>query len=322
MEEHIRRAAADRPTGILSSYSYQISTNYLPTRAPLNGIQAASMTHHRNHVSTWLLIYFKKQLLTFTHRSGIGKELSLAALKRGDKVIATARNITKIDPVLKSQGADTLQLDVTDSFENLKTIATKATAIHGRVNVLVNNAGYIAVGGVEEATPEETYQQFKSVLRLFQGYRKVIVNVVSYSHSTNVFGSLNVSRAFLPEMRQRKSGTIIFIGSIGGWRGMAGAGLYSATKHAIREPRISDYNAIIKGTHDELVAYNGKQPGNPEKLLEVVVDIAHGEGIVAGRDIPVTLALGSDAWNVVKEQLTTRGKVLDEWKSVIESTDF
>ncbi|KAG8852679.1 hypothetical protein FRB96_008535 [Tulasnella sp. 330] len=281
-----------------------------------------------------------KQLLTFTYRSGIGKELSLAALKRGDKVIATARNITKIDPVLKSQGSDTLQLDVTDSFENLKTIDTKATAIHGRVNVLVNNAGYIAVGGVEEATcvPEETYQQF----------------------NTNVFGALNVSRAFLPEMRQRKSGTIIFIGSVGGWRGMAGAGLYSATKHAIRglaeslnlevsplglkvhciepgyfrtafltpgnrssyEPRISHYNAIIKGTHDGLVAYKGKQPGDREQLVEVVVDIAHGEGTVAGRDIPVTLVLGSDAWNVVKEQLTTRGKVLDEWKSVIESTDF
>ncbi|KAG9005283.1 hypothetical protein FRB94_000408 [Tulasnella sp. JGI-2019a] len=271
--------------------------------------------------------------------SGIGKDLTLAALKRGDKVIATARNLSKIDPVLKSNGADILQLDVTDSLENLKKIAADAVAIHGRVDVLVNNAGYVAVGALEETTPEETFQQF----------------------NTNVFGALNVSRAFLPSLRERKSGTIFFIGSVGGWYGSAGIGLYMGTKHAIRglaeslslevtplgikvyniepgyfrtdfltpgnrseyKPRIADYNSVTQAAHESLVAYNGKQPGDPGKLVEIMIDIARGEGLVAGKgEVPVSFPLGSDCWKMIKEGFATRGKMMDDWKSVIESTDF
>ncbi|KAG9002394.1 hypothetical protein FRB94_013312 [Tulasnella sp. JGI-2019a] len=271
--------------------------------------------------------------------SGIGKELTLAALRRGDRVIATARNISKIDPALKSQGADILQLDVTDSLENLKKIASEAAAIHGRVDVLVNNAGYIAVGALEEVTPEETFQQF----------------------NTNVFGALNVSRAFLPAMRERKSGTIFFIGSVAGWGGGPGVGLYIGTKHAIRglaeslslevaplgikvynlepgyfrtdllapgnrssyDPRIADYSPVTQATQDSLVSHNGKQTGDPVKLVEIMTDIARGEGAVGEKgEVPVTLPFGSDSWKVIKGELATRGKMLDDWKSVIESTDF
>ncbi|KAG8948373.1 hypothetical protein FRC03_000738, partial [Tulasnella sp. 419] len=83
--------------------------------------------------------------------SGFGRDLTLAALKRGDKVIATARDVSRIQD-LKEQGADTLRLDVTDTLDNLKAIAKEAVAIHGRVDVLVNNAAYILVGAIEENT--------------------------------------------------------------------------------------------------------------------------------------------------------------------------
>ncbi|KAK7459579.1 hypothetical protein VKT23_009561 [Stygiomarasmius scandens] len=129
--------------------------------------------------------------------TGIGRDLTLLALKRGDKVIATARgrSLSKLEE-LKAQGADTLELDVGWPLERLQQLAKDAVAIHGRVDVLVNNAGYFLVGALEENSAEETLQQF----------------------NTNVFGALNVTRAFLPHMRERKYGTIVWAGSIVGWQ--------------------------------------------------------------------------------------------------------
>ncbi|KAG8902301.1 hypothetical protein FRB99_004640 [Tulasnella sp. 403] len=249
--------------------------------------------------------------------SGFGKELTLEALRRGDKVIATARNVARVDSSLRENGADVLRLDVTDTLSNLKEIASRAVAIHDRVDVLINNAGYVLFGAIEENSPEESLSEF----------------------NTNVLGALNVTRAFLPYMRERKSGRVFYIGSIAGWVGVPGAGLYCATKAALRgmvpeaalasavilnptpvnagvtlamheevkhlgikvhciepgyfrtpllstnghrttsEERIPDYNPIIKPSNDRLVQYDMKQPGNPAKLVEVVVDIGRGEGI-------------------------------------------
>ena len=131
--------------------------------------------------------------------TGLGRYLALAALARGDKVIATsrARSLGKLDD-LKAKAPDsvhTMELDVTASLDTLKRAAEEAVKVWGRVDVVVNNAGYIDVGALEERTPEESLNQYQ----------------------TNVFGALNVSRAFLPYMRERKTGTVVFIGSLGGW---------------------------------------------------------------------------------------------------------
>ncbi|KAJ8082223.1 hypothetical protein PM082_008070 [Marasmius tenuissimus] len=85
--------------------------------------------------------------------TGIGRDLVIAALNRGDKVIATARgrSLAQIND-LKGKGAETLELDVTDSLDRLKEVAKRAVSFYGRVDVLVNNAGYILVGAIEEST--------------------------------------------------------------------------------------------------------------------------------------------------------------------------
>ncbi|TFK37144.1 hypothetical protein BDQ12DRAFT_653014 [Crucibulum laeve] len=271
--------------------------------------------------------------------SGLGRDLTLAALKRGDKVIATGRgrSISKLDD-LKTKGADTLELDVTAPLETLKEAAKKAVAIHGRIDVVVNNAGYILVGAIEESTPEETLEQF----------------------NTNVFGALNVTRAFLPYMRERKTGTVVFIGSLVGWREVPYAGLYATTKYALRGisesldaeisplglrsicidfgyfrtsflsadqrsppvARIPDYRPTLDKTEAALQAYNGKQPGNPLKGVEVILDVVRGEGAAAGKSFPRGLALGTDCYNVVKVESDKTLARIEEWKEVSFSTDF
>ncbi|KAG8910060.1 hypothetical protein FRC02_007407, partial [Tulasnella sp. 418] len=269
--------------------------------------------------------------------SGFGRDLTIAALKRGDKVLATARDVSRIQD-LKELGADTLKLDVTDTLDNLNAVAKEGVAIHGRVDVIVNNAGYILAGTIEESTPEESYAQF----------------------NTNVFGVLNVTRAFLPYMRERRSGTVITIGSVGGWGGAINIGLYCATKFTIRgiteslalelepfgiralciEPgyfrtaflkdgnrgayvsRIPDYQSITGPAEERLRSYNGKQPGDPVKFVEVMLDVVRGEGVAAGRKIPTVLPLGSDCYNGIQAYCAKTLGVLEEWKDVIVSTDF
>ncbi|KAF8574246.1 short-chain oxidoreductase [Ramaria rubella] len=269
--------------------------------------------------------------------TGFGRDLTLAALKRGDKVVATARNLSKIED-LQKEGATILELDVTSSLENIHTVVKKAIDLQGRVDVVVNNAAYIAVGALEENTPEETFQQF----------------------NTNIFGALNVSRAVLPYFRAQKSGTVVWLGSLGGWRAVPNTGLYGATKFAVRslsetmdaeisplglrslyfepgyfrtsfleadhrspyDPRIQDYAEMTREANERLIAYNGKQPGDPKKLVQVIIDVVRGEGMADGRDIPLGLPLGSDCYDVIKATIDRTSNVLEQWEDVIRSTDF
>ncbi|KAK7459571.1 hypothetical protein VKT23_009553 [Stygiomarasmius scandens] len=271
--------------------------------------------------------------------SGLGRYLTLQALKRGDKVIASARtsSLSQLDD-LKAQGADTIELDVTWSLERFSQTAEKAVAIHGRIDVLVNNAGYLLVGALEENTPEETFEQFNA----------------------NVFGALNVTRAFLPYMRERKTGTIVWIGSVVGWITAPDTGVYGATKAAVRslsdtlhaeispiglrstcvdfgffrtpvlDPgrrtpyvgRISDYKEITDKYESALQTYKGNQPGDPIKGCDIIVDVVRGEGQAEGKPFPTNLLLGSDAFNAVSPVLGVQKKNLEVWKEVTISTDL
>jgi len=274
--------------------------------------------------------------------TGVGRDLALAVLQRGDKVIATARRLSAVED-LKAAGASTLQLDVTSPLETLENIAKEAHGIYGRVDVIVNNAGYIETGALEENTPEETFKQF----------------------NTNIFGALNVARVFLPYQREAKTGTIVWVGSVGGWRGISGCSLYTATKHAIRaiseslhdevaplglrsiyiEPgyfrtsflgqgnrsefihRIDDYKPVLASRYDALRAYNNNQPGDPKKLAQLLIDYVKLEGPFSeekrgGKDVPTGLPIGSDSYGIISQRLKDTLKVLEDWKDVICSTDL
>ncbi|KAF8918441.1 NAD-P-binding protein [Mucidula mucida] len=272
--------------------------------------------------------------------SGIGRELTLAALRRGDKVIATTRqrSLPQLDDLHKA-GADVLELDVTASLSDLEKCAEKAIAIHGRLDVLVNNAGaFLACGATEEITPESTYDQF----------------------NVNVFGALNVARAFLPYMRKQKSGIVLWIGSLCGWQGAVALSMYCAVKHAMRgisetmdmeisplglrsiniepgyfrsklidpnnrqlyENRIEDYKPMISAMDEIFKSLDGNQPGDTKKLVEIIVDIAKGEGVAAGKQIPRSLQIGTDCYSVLKQDLTERLQILEAWKDVSTSTDL
>jgi len=271
--------------------------------------------------------------------SGMGNDLARTLLQRGEKVIATGHKLAAIEG-LKAQGAQILQLDVTAEQDNLDAVAAKAVGLYGRIDVIVNNAGYMEIGSVEESTPEEAFKQF----------------------NTNVFGPISVTKAFLPYMRKEKSGTIVWMGSAGGWISTYGAGLYCASKSAVRavaeamdeeikplglrslymEPgyfrtsflqegnrgsytsRIKDYETLVSQRYEMLASYSGKQPGDPKKLVQLMIDYVKKEGAFkdVGDDYPGGFPVGSDAHDLVKQKLEAQLALMAKWKDVITGTDL
>lgn len=140
---------------------------------------------------------------------GLGLEIARAALERGDQVAATSRDPRTI-PLPDQEVLAKLALDVTDHAQ-VEQAVEAATAAFGRVDVLVNNAGYGLFGAVEEVSDTEVRTLF----------------------DTNVFGLLAVTRAVVRGMRERRSGRVVNIGSIGGFTTQAGSGAYAATKFAV-----------------------------------------------------------------------------------------
>lgn len=269
--------------------------------------------------------------------SGFGKGIALAALKKGHRVVATARSTSRIAD-LKEAGAVTMPLDVTDSFDNIKKTVDDAAKATGQIDYLINAAGYILEGAIEEATPEETYKQF----------------------NTNVFGALNVTRAALPHMRARRTGVVAMFGSLGSWRSGAGFVHYAATKWACSavgeglfaelapfgisgltiEPgyfrsgflnpgarlstrHMNEYDGSAVGAaRERFDATDNKQLGDVEKGCQVVVDVLTKSGMAEGRDIPMRLVLGSDCEAAIRRKCEETLSLLDEWKDVIRSTDY
>ncbi|KAK7038827.1 hypothetical protein VNI00_010457 [Paramarasmius palmivorus] len=268
---------------------------------------------------------------------GLGRELTLAALRRGDKVIATARTVSQISD-LEAKGAAVLELDVGAPLDVLQSIAQNAIGIYGQVDVVVHNAGAKLVGAIEENTPEESFEQF----------------------NTNVLGALNITRAFLPHLRERKTGTIVFMGSIVGWQSCPAVGLFAGTKWALRgisaslhdeiaplglrsicidfgsfltacnspdarKPyiaKVPDYKKITDEYEASLKSLISNAPGDPAKGVEVILDIVRGEGVAQGKSFSKHVVLGSDCYEVAKNESEKALVQLEEWKDVSFSTNF
>lgn len=150
----------------------------------------------------------KTWFITGTSR-GFGQEWAQAALARGDKVAATARDTSTLDDLAEQYGDAllALELDVTDRAADFQAVA-QAHERFGRLDVVVNNAGYGLFGAIEEVSEAQARAQIE----------------------TNLFGALWVTQAALPYLREQRSGHVIQVSSIGGIAAFAGIGLYHASK--------------------------------------------------------------------------------------------
>ncbi|TMW67854.1 hypothetical protein Poli38472_007526 [Pythium oligandrum] len=267
--------------------------------------------------------------------SGFGRELAIAAHKRGDLVIATARKVEALKD-LQELGCDALSLDVTADDASVNDVVAKAHALHGRIDVLVNNAGYSANGALEEASSEEIQDIF----------------------DTNVFGLLRVTRAVLPYMRAQKSGTIANIGSGAGYAGFPACGIYCATKFAVAgltqslrqevagfginvtvvEPGMFQTNILKAGQFSKKsipdyapltdffknVAENGYgvPASDPAKGAQAIVEALTQTGRCEGRALPNRMPLGGDVRDFMQNVVTTAQKELDEWKDFTDPAAF
>lgn len=264
---------------------------------------------------------------------GLGLEAAQAALAAGDQVVATGRRLNRITEALHADPARVLalELDVTDPESVHKAVAA-AVERFGRIDVLVNNAGYGQLGAFEEIPRDMLSRQF----------------------ATNVFGVFDVTRAVLPIMRAQRSGRIITVSSIAGMEGFEGSSVYCATKHAVSgwseglgrevaefgiqvtcvypgrfrtdfldsssvrygEVPIDDYAAASARHKAALDADNHLQLGDPAKFGKVILELAKAD------KPPVWLAMGSDAYAVFVNKADALRKNAEEWKSITLSTDF
>lgn len=263
--------------------------------------------------------------------SGFGKALALEALASGHRVIGTARNQEALQTfeALSDERAHGVILDVTD-FARIDSVVAGVESRHGPVDVLVNNAGYGHEGIFEESPLEEMRRQF----------------------DVNVFGAVAVTKAFVPYFRQRRSGHIINITSMGGTITMPGIAYYCGSKFALegisdtlskelapfnifvtavapgsfrtdwagrsmqRTPRsIDDYDASFDPVRQAREEKNGKQLGDPQKAARAMLQL------IDSTHPPAHLLLGSDALGLVRGKLEQSLKALEQWEALTRSTD-
>jgi NAD(P)-dependent dehydrogenase (short-subunit alcohol dehydrogenase family) len=264
--------------------------------------------------------------------TGFGRLLAEEALKSGARVIATARKVKQIADLAKDypDQARVFVLDVTNP-EQIEAVAQDAIAAFGRIDVLVNNAGYGIAGGIEEATEEEFLPVFE----------------------TNVLGLIRVTRAFLPQFRKQRSGHIINLSSIAGLVGQAGWGYYNTSKFAVEgfsealaaelaplgvpvtivEPgpfrtdflgrsaalikhSIADYAESVGKTRDYFYEMPGKQPGDPLKAVRAMINV------VQSPNPPLHLLLGALAYNRFKSKLERWHEEMVKYEDVSLSADY
>lgn len=264
---------------------------------------------------------------------GIGAEVAKAALAAGDRVVATGRKLDQLRAAYAGHGDRvlTVALDVADEAQAGAAVRA-ATDRFGRIDVLVNNAGFGQLGQFEDVEAADVERQF----------------------AINVFGLFHVTRAVLPVMRRQRSGRILNLSSIGGILGFAGASVYCAAKFAVEgfsdslapevapfgihvtvvEPgffrtdfldgssvrygsrKIEDYaahSAEMRSTYD---SYSHKQPGDPAKLAAAMVELA------AAPEPPSHFLAGSDAVEMAGGVIERRRAEIAAWRDRSVGTDF
>jgi NAD(P)-dependent dehydrogenase (short-subunit alcohol dehydrogenase family) len=260
--------------------------------------------------------------------SGFGRAITEAAVAAGDVAVATARRVASLDdlPAAHPGQVDVLPLEVTDATAIDATVRD-VIGMHGRIDVLVNNAGRTHVGAAEETTDAELRDLFE----------------------VHVFGPAALTRAVLPHMRSRRSGAIVAISSMGGQLSFAGFGAYSATKCALEglsealadevgplgikvlivEPGafrtglfssnsasapLAAYDATAGQTRRMIDSSAGRQPGDPARAAAAIIT-----ALDAGQT-PLRLPLGDDAVDGILAHLGSVRAELTAWEKLARDT--
>ncbi|WP_046245857.1 oxidoreductase [Hymenobacter terrenus] len=265
---------------------------------------------------------------------GLGLILANQLLAAGHRVAATSRHLTGLTQAIPADAATFLPLQVDLTDEASVAQAVQATiSTFGRIDVVVNNAGYGQFGSIEELSDQETRQNF----------------------DINVFGLLNVLRHVSPHLRAQQSGQVFNISSIGGFFGnFPGWGIYCATKFAV-EGLTEAYAAEMAGfgvkvtavmpgyfrtnflsagslatPHTSIAAYqdvrdsltthqeqiNGQQPGDPAKAVALLIAMSEAP------QPPLYLFLGADAYQLAAQKITAVQRDMQQWQSQATATDF
>lgn len=264
--------------------------------------------------------------------TGFGRELARQLLENGYRVVVTAREAHKIQDLIESKAENALglPLDVNDEAQVQSSVAA-AIERFGRIDVLVNNAGFGYFGSVEESVEKEVRAMFE----------------------TNFWGLSAMTRAVLPSMRTRRSGTIVNISSIGGSVAFPALSYYHATKYAVNgfseslakevaplgikvvivQPSgfrtdwagrsandapqtIADYAETAGANKESIRGYSGKQPGDPVRAVRAIIKAVESE------NPPLRLLLGKAALKNARLKLDELKTDYEAWAETSESADF
>lgn len=278
---------------------------------------------HHNTVKTWFITGASK---------GLGLALIKQLLAAGQKVAATSRNTADLINAVDSTSQNFLPLQVNLSDDaSVKQAIAQTIATFGRIDVLINNAGYGIGGSLEELTDTEVRNAF----------------------DINVFGTINTIRHTLPYMRQQQSGHIINISSIAGFSAATGWAPYAATKFAVsgltevladdvkdfgikvvlvapgafrtsfltddslalpKNP-VAEYE-VIRASHQKYLTMNGQQAGDPEKAAAIMIEAGFNP------NPPLHLFLGSDAYRRALAKIAALTTEIESLKELSYSTDY
>ena len=263
--------------------------------------------------------------------TGFGRELAKLTIDRGWPTVVTARGRDRVADLADGKGhVLALDLDVTD-MKQISDAVAAAEQTFGRIDVLVNNAGYGYQASIEEGEEGEIRAMFDA----------------------NVFGLFAMTRAVLPGMRARRKGHILNITSMAGFMGLPSSGYYAASKHAVEgfsdalslegaplgikvtcvEPgpfrtdwagrslkqtpsRIADYAETAAARMGATSGYSGRQPGDPVRAGEAMI------AATEAAEAPRHLVLGAIAYNAVTQKLKERLAQIELWEEISLSADF
>ncbi|KAI6908459.1 hypothetical protein KC318_g4376 [Hortaea werneckii] len=266
--------------------------------------------------------------------TGFGAEFAKAILSKGDYVIATARNVQNLDS-LKAMGAATMQLDVNEPFPNIKEKVQQALGIYGHIDVLLSNAGYAELANtLSEHLQTNTVATINLIAALMPHWREqksgYIVANSSFSAWWEIVpaaGCYSASKGALDQLlktfvAELQAEGIDYIKTLIINPGYFVSDVAKPEKHerALRADW-GEYPALKKMCTDLFPILHGNQPGDTAKAARLVVDLVKGEGVAQGRELPLALPIGNDAFVKIKEQSEATLKMLEEWEDVIRSTD-